>query len=184
MRSATLHVMSVVLLALSVACAPSRDEGEEINTRALDARIERLETRLDVLEKLSGRVQRLARDVDDLEDRLAAADAHAPAAASPPPLESPSVVPPTPGAPAVPGVGGQPSQNPWAGLSAANDPGRAAAIARLSSEYQTKLAQIPDRFGTADSPERQEALRDLAQWYREQLNALLASSAAGGEPER
>jgi hypothetical protein len=154
-----IRVTAALLVAALAGCSDGgrRDAKDEALRRRLDG----IEKRLATLESMLGPVTTVAARLGRLESRLAALEPR-PASGSlvgGADTAAPAAQPAPPGAqwtPPATGPGGQDD-----------------AVTALRQEFQARLARIP---ADATPEARQQAIRELGQWYAAQYRALAGTA--------
>jgi hypothetical protein len=159
-------VMALVLASLA-GCSEGdrRDAKDELLRQRLDG----IEKRLGSIESRMGPVATVAARLGGLEGRIAALEARPAPAALTPRAGAPNE---GSGRPEAPGAWSPPSSP---------DPAARDELSALRDEFQSRLATI-QRDGADGTPEaREQALRDLSQWYTTQLRGVLGGAPWPGQ---
>jgi hypothetical protein len=171
-------VPAVLVSALLVGCGRPPDDSRS-RIAALEARLDRLEKRLEAGEDRLAAIATLQATIQDLQRRLAAAEARSvsgqPAEPTTPPSASAEHSAPSP---AMPMTRDQ-AAAAWSGLRGPGGDAKRAAVAELGTELQARLAKIREQHGDVPPAERLQAVREAHRWYRERLRALLRGEGTG-----
>jgi hypothetical protein len=156
-------VVALVFVSLAGCSGGDRRDAKD---ELLRQRLDGIEKRLGSLESRMGPVATVATRLGGLESRLAALEAR-PAPAAPAPRAGASNE--GSGRPETPGA--------WSPPPGPDPAARRDELSTLRDEFQSRLAAI-QRDGAGGTPEaRDQALRDLSQWYATRLRGVL-----GGAP--
>jgi len=169
-------ILPVLVPALIAGCGKPPDDSRA-RIAALEARLDRLEKRLDAGDDRLAAIAALQATLQDLQRRLTAVEAR-PAAGQPAAPTSPPAAQsgPSPGNPTTP----EGAARPGAGLGNPGGESRRAAMAELNAELQARIAKIRQEHGDVPSAQRLQEVREAHRWYREQLRALVRDQATAG----
>lgn len=152
----------VVCLVTAGGWGCGDNAGERASAERIEVRLGQIGERLERIEGHDASIDALKRNVEDLERRLAAAETRLTAAetrlAAQPPSGAPSESPPPAARPRL--------------------RERRASLRAVLREYRERLQKINEQYSDdPTSPERQKALSDLQDWFRESRLAALRGEA-------
>jgi hypothetical protein len=157
---------AMVAFAFVSLAGCSEGDRRDAKDDLLRQRLEGIEKRLGSLESRMGPVATVAARLGGLESRMAALEARP--APAPPSREN------APGAPSggqgAPGAQWSPPASPAPGTQ--HD-----EVSALREEFQARLAKIQGDPADSGTPEaREQAIRDLSEWYTTRLRAVLGNA--------
>lgn len=169
-RRATRGIVAVLGALVVASCADGGRPSAEGNT--VGARLDVIEKRLAAIEARIESVAQVSVRLEALEHRVAALETAETASRSAiTPLTTPAALAPTP--PATPAAAAD-AAGPWSALPHSASAERNDQLAALREEYQSKVAELEDETDEdAARPGREQALRELNQWYKARLRTIL-----------